>query len=58
MDTRFIQTLTAEWGLGGLETLDMAAAVQGNTVVGAVSGKGDGGLPKGDSVFLPSKWDN
>lgn len=42
----------------GLETLDREAAGQGNPAAGAASGKGDGCLPKGDSVFLPSKWDN
>lgn len=52
MDTRFRQAFTAECGLGGLETLDRAAAGQGNTVAGAAAGKWDGGLPKGDSVFL------
>lgn len=58
MDTRFRQALTAECGLGGLETLDRAAAGQGNIASGAGSGKEDGYLPKRDSVFLPSKWDN
>lgn len=57
-DTRFRQALIAECGLEGLETLDREAAGQGKTVAGAASGKREGCLPKGDSVFLPSKWDN